>query len=244
MSEPLQTARSSLPRSRLSSLPSRSFNSLRSRGIRPTLRIIRAYVDDALFDLRYGVRTNRWVDLKDMEVVGDNRDQGCNYQPVKALAFRLAFDSFKIPPDGVFVDYGSGKGRGLLLSILYGFHRAVGIEFAPGLCREAEHCLDTFRVRTGRDFEAHVLNQDAVCYPVNDDDCVFFLFNPFERKVLEHVLRNIRHSLQSKPRSIHIVYANPVHRQVLDGDPFWRAVGETDSGGLETFVYYRPLEGT
>ena len=243
MSETHHTARSSLPRSRLSSLPSRSLNSLRSRGIRPTLRIVRAYADDALFDLRYGVHTNRWVDLGDLEVVGDNRDQGCNYQAVKALAFRSAMDSFQIPSDGVFVDYGSGKGRALLLSILYGFRRAVGIEFAPGLCREAEHSLDRFRARTGRSFEARVLNLDAVCYPVNDDDCVFFLFNPFERKVLEQVLSNIRRSLESKPRSIHIVYTNPVHRRVLDDDPFWRTIGETDSGGLETFVYYRPVEG-
>jgi hypothetical protein len=195
-----------------------------------------------LFDLRYGVSTDRYVDLKDLKVVGDNRDEGVSYQPIKSLVFRSAIDSFQIPTDGVFVDYGSGKGRAMLLSILYGFHCVVGIEFAQELCREAENNLDKFRARTGRRFGARVLNVDAARYPVNDDDCVFFLYNPFERKVVEQVLVNIRHSLQSKPRLIHILYANPVHRRVLDDDPFWSTVGETDSDGLETFVYYQPLE--
>ena len=193
----------------------------------------------SVFDFRYGVRTDQWVELSDLEVVGDNRDQGRSYQPIRPLIFRSALDSFKIPREGVFVDYGSGKGRVLMLSVLSGFHRTVGIEFAPDLCRVAEHNLDKFRARTGMQFEALVLNVDAACYKVNDDECVFFLFNPFDGEVLEQVLRNIRYSLQHKPRSIHIIYANPVHRQVLDNDPFWLNVGETDCGGFETFVYYQ-----
>ena len=229
----------SMPIHSFNSAPSRTLNSLRSRGLKSTLRIIRAFVGSSVFDLRYGVRTDQWVELSDLEVVGDNRDQGCIYQPIRPLTFRSAFDSFQIPRDGVFVDYGSGKGRVLMLSVLLGFHRTIGIEFAPELCRVAEHNLDKFRARTGRQFDALVLNVDAACYRVNDDECVFFLFNPFDRKVLEQVLRNIRHSLQSKSRSIHVIYANPVHRQVLDNDPFWLNVGETDCGGFETFVHYQ-----
>lgn len=240
MSETSPAARSSLPSRSIGTLPRRSLNSLRSRGLKPTLRYIQAYADDALFELHYGVSTDRWVEVAGLEVVGDNKNQAVNYQPVKVLAFRSSIGSFQIPTDGAFVDYGSGKGRVLLLSILYGFHRVVGIEFAGDLCREAENNLDKFRARTGKHFEASVLCVDAACYPVDDHDCVFFLNNPFKRKVLEQVLGNIRQSLQSKPRSIHIVYANPVHRQVLDDDPFWRTAGETTSGGLERYVYYQP----
>lgn len=240
MSEHLKSAGSSPPSRNLGSLPRRYSGLLRSRGLKRTLRIIRANTDDALFDFRYGVRTGRMVGLGDLEVVGDNREQGYYYQPVRVLVFRSALDSFKIPPDGIFVDYGSGKGRALLLSIEYGFERAVGIEFSPDLCRMAEDNLDRFRTRTGRRFESRVLNEDAACYQVNDDDCVFFLYDPFGQKVLEQVLGNIRHSLQSKPRAIHVIYAYPVHRQVLDDDPFWRTVAETTSGGFDPFVYYQP----
>jgi SAM-dependent methyltransferase len=229
-----------LPSRSVTTLPRRSVNSLRRRGLKPTLRYIRAYADDAWFDRRYGVQTDRWVALKDLEVVGDNKDQGGNYQPIKADQFRLAIRHFQIPTDGVFVDYGSGKGRVLFLAILYGFRRVVGIEFAPALCEEADRNFERFRRRTGRKFEAHVACVDAADYKVNDDDSVFFLNNPFRKRVLQQVLSNIRRSLESNPRSIHIVYVNPFHRRVLDDDSFWRMVAETDSGGLEPAVYYQP----
>jgi len=236
--------------------------SLRNRGLGSTLRTIRVYAGGALFDLRYGVRTNRWVHRTDLEVVGNNKDNAIEYQPIRVLVFRDAFNSFQIQPDnaieyqpirvlvfrdafnsfqiqpdGVFVDFGSGKGRALLLAILYGFHRVVGVEFAQNLCSVAEHNLNGFRDRTRRQFEADVVNVDAAFYPVNDDDCVFFFNNPFDSTVLEQVLSNIRLSLQSKHRLIHIVYAEPKHRQVLDDDPFWRTVGETTFGGYQTVVY-------
>ena len=240
MSKIPRTARSTLPSRSLLTLPRRSLNSLRSRGLKPTVRYVRAYAEEALFDLRYGVRTDRWVEVGDLEVVGDNKDLAGSYVPIKVLAFRSAIDFFQIPSEGVFVDYGSGKGRVLMLAGLYGFHRTVGIEFALNLCQEAEANLDKFRARTGKDFESCIVNVDAACYPVNDDECVFFFYNPFKSKLLEKVLSNIRLSLQSKPRLIHIVYANPIHRQVLDDDPFWRLVAETTSGGLDTFLYYQP----
>jgi Histone methylation protein DOT1 len=211
----------------MSSLSSRTLNSLRSRGVKTTLKIVHSHFESALFDRRYGVRTGG---------LGDN-------QSIKVPVFRSAFDSLQIPCDGVFVDFGSGKGRVLLLSVLYGFHRSVGIEFVRDLCVASERNLDRFRARTDRHFEVHVLNMDASCYTVSQDDSVFFLYDPFEKKVLEQVLSNIRRSLESKPRSIHIVYANPGHREVLDDDPFWRTAGEVAPHGLETFVYYRQREG-
>lgn len=236
----MASSRPSLSNPSITKLPARSLNSLRMRGLRPTLRMIHAYADDALFDLRYGLRTDRWVDLNDLEVVGDNKKDGIPYQPMKVLVFRDALKSFKIPSDGVFVDYGSGKGRVIFLSILYGFRRAVGVEFAQDLCNQAEHNTERFRKRTGKQFETQIVNIDATFYPVKDDDCVFFFYHPFESKVLEQVLSNIRSSLQSKPRLIHILYAHPVHRKVLDDDLFWRTVSETTSGGIETVVYYQP----
>ncbi|PTL81111.1 hypothetical protein [Vitiosangium sp. GDMCC 1.1324] len=60
--------------------------------------------------------------------------------------------------------------------------------------------------------------------------------------VLIQVLNNIRGSLQAEPRPIHVMYANPVHRHVLDDDPFWVKAGEIRFGDLETFVHYRPRE--
>ncbi|HEY1990434.1 MAG TPA: hypothetical protein VGG43_13275 [Acidimicrobiales bacterium] len=231
---------SSLPSRSIVTLPRRSINSIRRRGLRPTLRFIRAYADDALFERRYGVHTDQWIALDDLAVVGDNKDLGQNCQPIKADVFRSVMNCFQIPPDGVFVDFGSGLGRVLLLAILNGFDRVVGVEFAEAVCEEAEHNLAKFRDRTGRQFESRVVNVDAASYSIGDDESVFFFHNPFDGTVLERVLKNIRLSLRSRPRPVHVVYVVPKHRQLLDDDPFWRVITETDSGGLSTAVYYQP----
>jgi len=182
MSEDPWTAASPLHSRSIITLPGRILKSLRIRGLKSTLRYIQAYAHDALFDLRYGVRTDRWVALRDLEIVGHNRHQGKNYQPVKASVFRSAIDAFQIPRDGVFVDYGSGKGRVLMLAVLYGFKRTVGIEFAQDLCVDADRNLDRFRNRTRKQFEARVLNVDAACYRVDDEDSIFSYTTPSTRR--------------------------------------------------------------
>jgi hypothetical protein len=214
--------------------------SLRRRGIAATLKIIRALAEDALFDLRHGVRTGGQVDLKNLDVVGENKERGIYYQPIKSSLFLPAMRSFAIPPDGVFVDFGSGKGRALMLALVHGFRHAVGVEFAQELASHAERNLARFRARAGRHFDAQVLNIDATRYPVTAQDRVFFLYNPFQEEILTQVLNNIRASLQAAPRPVHIVYANPVHRHVLDNDPFWHNAGEFQFNGLETMVHYQP----
>lgn len=240
MTEDPPTNGPALPNRGLVTVPARTFNFLRTRGIRTTLRKIRAHVNNAQFDRRYGVRSDEWVAITDLDVVGANKEHGQNCQPVKPLAFSSAMDSFQIPRDGVFVDFGSGAGRALMMAVLSGFDRVVGVEFAGDICVLAERNLDAFRRRTGKEFESRILNLDAADYVVDNDDLVFFLYNPFDRPVLEAVLANIRRSHQSTPRAIHLVYGRPLQREALDEDPFWIAVDETDAGGLEDFVYYRP----
>ncbi len=229
----------SLPNRSLATVPVRTFNFLRTHGFRSTLRKIRAHVNNAAFDRRYGVRSDLWVAAPDLKVVGENHEHGLNCQPVKPLAFSSAMDAFQIPREGVFVDLGSGAGRALMMAVLSGFNRVLGVEYASDICVLAEQNLDAFRKRTGKEFESRVLNLDAADYEVDDEDCVFFLYNPFDRPVFDVVLANIRRSHQSAPRTIHLVYGRPLQREALDEDPFWLAVDESDFGGLEDFVYYR-----
>jgi hypothetical protein len=220
-------------------VPWRAVNFLRTYGLRTTLWKIRAHLNNALFDRRYGVRSDQWIAAADLTVVGDNQEHGANCQPIKPLAFKTAMDSFEIPRGGVFVDFGSGAGRAMMMAVLYGFQRVVGVEYAVEICPVAEKNLEVFRKRTGKEFVFRIANMDAGDYKVNDDECVFFLYNPFDVPVLERVLANIQQSHESKPRAIHLVYGHPLQRHVFDDDPFWVTVDESDAGGLEDFVYYR-----
>jgi hypothetical protein len=221
-------------------VPARTISFLRENGFRTTLRKIRAHVNNARFDRRYGVHSDEWVAVSDLNVVGDHQALGANCQPIKPLAFKAAMEAFDLPRDGVFVDFGSGAGRALMMAVLAGFDRVVGVEFATDICTLASKNLKSFRARTGRDFEFRILNLDATAYEVGDEDSVFFFYNPFDRPVLDEVLTNIRWSVDADPRPIHVVYGRPLQRRALDDDPFWAVVAETDAGGLEDFVHYRP----
>jgi hypothetical protein len=197
-------------------------------------------MNNARFDRRYGVRSDQWMAVSELDVIGDNQEHGQNCQPIKPLAFESAMNAFQIPRDGAFVDFGSGAGRALMMAVMSGFNPVIGVEFARDVCPIAEENLDVFRERTGRSFESRILNLDATEYEIGDDDRVFFFYNPFGRPVLERVVANIRRSHAAHPRPIHLIYGRPLERGVLDDDPFWLVAGETDAGGLEDFVHYRP----
>jgi hypothetical protein len=217
-----------------------AINSVRDHGLKAALRKLRVHADNALFDRRYGVNSNQSVATADLAVVGGNKAHGTFHQPIKPLVFEGAMDAFQIPGKGVFVDFGSGTGRALMLAVLHGFTRVVGVEYATNINPVAERNLEEFRRRTRKEFDFRIVGIDAAEYEIDDDECVFFFYNPFGRPVLERVLGNIRRSYESSSRPIHLVYGNPTQRQTLDEDPFWVAVEETGGGGLEDFVHYRP----
>jgi hypothetical protein len=216
-----------------------AINSVRDHGLKATLRKIRVHADNAMFDRRYGVHSNQFVATKDLTVAGGNKAHGTFHQPIKPLVFKAAMDAFQIPRDGVFVDFGSGTGRALMLAVLHGFTSVVGVEYAANINPVAERNLEEFRRRTGKEFDFRIVGMDAAEYEIHDDERVFFFYNPFGRPVFERVLGNIRRSYESSPRPIHLVYGNPTQRQALEEDPFWVVVKETGGGGLEEFIHVR-----
>ena len=59
---------------------------------------------------------------------------------------------------------------------------------------------------------AKIINNDAYTYSIpNDVDCIF-LFNPFDDYLMKGVVRNILQSLAAHPRTIKIIYANPLNK--------------------------------
>jgi len=50
-------------------------------------------------------------------------------------------------------------------------------------------------------------------------DCIF-LFNPFDEIIMKGVLENINKSLKRSPRLLHIVYLNPLYKDLFTGKGF------------------------
>ncbi len=160
--------------------------------------LLRLYRHHA-FDRRHGVDTRGYADLR--------------YEPTPADVFhemisRIPFD----PRDFVFVDFGSGKGKVLMLAAHYPFRRVVGVELWEDLHRIAVDNLESFRKRPQRAAEVASVQMNAADFSFPDAPLVLYFFNPFPEAVLTRVLSNLRDSLARAPRRIFLLFYAPVRR--------------------------------
>lgn len=188
----------------------------KEKGVARTISIMANRTLDRYFDHKYKTDTINRISLQALTVTGANKERGSFYQPTMALSFNRLLKAMSLPPEGVLVDFGCGKGRVLLLAVLGGMKKAVGIEFSPQLCRIAESNINIVEKAKGARLNITVIEGDVTDYEIEDDQNVFFFFNPFDDVVLEAVVENMKKSLRRKPREVAIVYYNPVHSHIMD----------------------------
>lgn len=197
------------------------------------------------FDRRHGLDTAGTAPLALLSVLDDGFDRTHDrrrYEPVPLVTFARMMS--RLPADlsdYVFVDFGSGKGRALMLAARCGFKRLIGIEFAAELHRAAERNVEALRRRCPRPAPIELVNENAVRFPIPDEKCVFYLFNPFGDQVLAEVVSNIEGSYRRRPRKMFFLYVNPHGAQVLHGRSFVR-LRERRRFGLKTGAIYETAD--
>lgn len=169
------------------------------------------YLRDLLFDVRYGVSTRKWEKLERLETVGDNKRHGCQYQPTIGGQLIGVLRSANIPIEGTFLDLGCGKGKALIQAAEFGFHNLLGVEFSNCLCAIADANLAKYSRKRGAKLTYAIVNTDAAIYSIPEEVTTVYMYNPFDSHVVLMVLQSIERTLQSKFRTLHVVYDNPVH---------------------------------
>jgi len=215
----------------------RAFASLRDYGVRRTMQSALSVIEDGVFELRYGTDTLRTVSLEDLNPSRGNRSEASHYAPTRGRAFRKLLEKFTVPRDSTFVDLGSGKGKVLMLAAQLGFRRIVGVDFSPELCRIAEQNVLKYRRRAPLHSEIKVVLSDVTEYAIQDDECVFFLANPFGPSVMQQLAKNIRTSLDRAARRIWIIYRHPLHRNILEAGLELVELGHDAYGPIESLFY-------
>lgn len=169
------------------------------------------------------------------------------YQPIEFEALWTALRQLDVGADDVFVDYGCGKGRALLIAARFPFRRVIGVERSNELCRWAETHLQ--RAASWRRCQAiQVVEADATRYKLPDDTTIIFFFNPFAREVMAAVVREIEDSLARRWRPLRILYALPkTDQDELSHLPWlrWeRQVATASDAWLRLAVYraWRPAQ--
>ena len=174
------------------------------------------------FDREFGVDTGGLISLSDLEVQSENWKLGHRYQPIYQVDFaEILHDLNPRYEDYTFVDIGSGKGRALLLAAKLPFRRIIGVEFSRELHETAERNIRIYPDDRKACRSIESICMDALEYPLPDGPLVLYLYNPFERPLMEKLAASVKQSLKSQPRPLVILYFNPENADLWrDGDAF------------------------
>ena len=171
------------------------------------------------FDRRYGTETSTFADLKALDIASEHKRHGERYQPSPVYSLRRLLRRLRIDyPAFSFIDFGSGKGRTLLIAGELPFKKVIGVEFSRELHVLAERNIERYPRRGAGTVQA--VHADASQFEPPPDNLVLYFFNPFNHPVLSQVLANINASLKAQPRKVILIYLflpNEDWLTVLDG---------------------------
>jgi predicted RNA methylase len=196
---------------------------IRDKGV---LTLLRYAYHDFLFDRRYGTDTINVVSLSDLTLPCTESEEMLLYQPISCYRFRQVMNILPIEQlrNGVFVDFGSGKGRAMLLADAYCFRCIIGVEFARELVEICRKNLEKYRLYSNTKTDFAIIHMDATQYSIPPSATLLFFNSPFTGGILNQVLENINRSLEVDPRLIHIIYTNPRQPEVFDQLPNARRI--------------------
>lgn len=165
----------------------------------------------ALFERRFGVETSGRVELEELGLDTEDRNY---YEPAEWQALRRILPKREVSREDVFIDFGSGMGRVVLLAAQYDFARVIGVEISERLTRIAEKNLERNRNRVTCG-ELQLVTADVVDYQIPDDVTIAFFNNPFYGEVFDHVTQRLLGSVDRNPRRLRIIYRNPMEEERL-----------------------------
>jgi SAM-dependent methyltransferase len=210
-------------------IPAKMLILLYREGPVATWRWIMFHIGWRYQEWRLGIRTAQFVDWQALG--GDPRRM--DYEPISYECFDIAMRHLVVcQRRDVFLDYGSGKGRAVILAAMRPFRKVLGVERSPELCELARenlsHAADKLVCR-----DVEIVHADAVQFEVPDDVSVIFLFNPFTGPVLEGAITRIHESYLRNPRSLSIIYMLPEQQD----NPFMQCPWLTTHCELPTGIW-------
>ena len=196
---------------------------------------------DRAFDAEQQVDTAGWVRAPDLVTDSPNRRFAVRYQPSSVEEFGRLLGKVDLDHrEFVFVDYGSGKGKVLMLAAAYPFKRIVGVEFSPPLVQVARENIATLGADAAR---IEALVADATEFEPPLEPLVLYFFNPFGLAVFRPVLDRIRASFESQPRPIYIVITAPPELGEAIEEAGFAPVDVERLGWLTRGVFPAPVAG-
>jgi hypothetical protein len=182
------------------------------------VRDLRVNLENWWFDFYHNVDTS--LQLSEQQKRGWLEDKvNFHYAPTRPKWVRRALGN--LPPEirreYTFVDFGSGKGRVLLMAAQLGFKKLHGVELRKELHEQACSNFSRFRKANGCQMES--LSMDATEYEFPNEKLVLFFFNPFGGEVMKKVFVNLSNSLDRNSRDVWLILHGSVCSHLADENP-------------------------
>ena len=157
------------------------------------------------------------VDFSNDEGRRFTTDVGFAYQPSYYPVFQDAIRNLPIPAKEIkLLDAGCGKGAVLFFAKSMGITKVGGVELAEDLCAICVKNMQSLGYRDIAIFHKDVsLLKDEL-----DDYNVFYMFNPFPAEPMRAFMRAIAESTRRTPRTVYVVYHNPIFSDVCREEGF------------------------
>lgn len=201
------------------------------------------------FDDEFGTDTDGIREIGSLDIaLSENNLHANGYEPspyhfTTKIIRELSIDHTHFS----FLDFGSGKGRVLLIASQLPFKSVIGIEFSPELCEVAKDNIAKIPSSKYAASSIECVQADAMEYRLPGDPLVCYFANPFDQVIMEAVIHKLSSSLREIPRELYVIYLNSRHRMLFDNSGLWDVISENEPDviydmegyDMEGFVIYR-----
>lgn len=165
-------------------------------------------------DEKYGTDTGGLHEIGSLDVIGvAGAGSATRYEPSGRGMVQVALERLGIDfRDYSFIDFGSGKGRVLIVAAGYPFKSVIGIEFSRELHEIAERNIALLPAEAVCAGSLKAVHGDAAAFELPRDNLVCYFYNPFRPPVITEVARRLAAHSDDHGYRVVVIYAEPRYR--------------------------------
>ena len=166
------------------------------------------------FDRVYGTETSEIREIGSLDIQSENSRTAVRYQPSSERSIRDLIEFAKVGldlSDFAFVDFGSGKGRVLIVAAQYPFAEVIGVEFSPELNEIAAANISQLPHEIANHNRIRLVCTDAVKFDPPQSNLVCYFYNPFGKPVMAQVAKRLAAHGKDLGYRVIAIYVDPEH---------------------------------
>src|SRR5271163_949914 len=180
------------------------------------------------FDDKYGTDTSGIREIGSLDIVTNAAaPSAVRYQPSGGDEVRAALAQLKIDyREYSLIDFGSGKGRVLIVAAEFAFKEVIGVEFSRELHGSASRNIERLPTEAVRAGTVRAVHDDAASFKLPNSHLVCYFYNPFGPPVISRVAQRLLTHHQQHGYQVIVIYADPQYRAAFEATGMFAILDE------------------